>query len=371
MRREREPSVNLLMYFGKIFMVERKLKLKSLGMQNMYAPNYEGHFLGMYDPNYLESMTAIDSSGGADDDANMSFVAQPPKRLAKMPRLRMLRGNKVSRQHCDGLKKMEPLQKYFLLSGRVLRDHRPGSTYAASEVGSVASPRSLRGSLKGNGHAPYGDTPQSNPESSHSLTPGGHSMVNYGVSTPSSMTSHDGPIINLGRDYLDNIFQFHGRTLTHLLLLPQWRLTTGDISRLCASCFSLQQLGCNVEAPRVETLGLFIPQLPKLSAIRILDNLEEWDFSEEDDTGVERWFDERIAREPLWKGRDKLKWIGLGDLVFEVAKRVPDRVSGAMEDEDFAMNGEDRTYREMLVRRPLVTASDVEIWKMDRLDICV
>ena len=366
MRREREPSVNLHMYFGKIYMVERKLRLKSLAMQNMYSVNHEGHFLGMYDPEYLESMTAIDSSGGADDDANMSFVAQPPKRLAKMPRLRLLRGNKVSRQHCDGLRKMMPLQKYFLLSGRVLRDHRPGSTYSSSEVNSPVSPLASR---KDSGHAPYGDTPRSMPESHRSLTPSGRSVANFGASTSSSMTSADGPIINLGRDYISNIFQHHGSSLTHLLLLPQWRLSTSDLSRLCRSCFNLQELGCNLETPRVEMLSQIIPFLPKLFAIRLLDNLDEWDTPETENAVVEQWFDDNIGGEPSWRGRGTLKWVGLGDSVFEVVKQPAGQANGDMEDE--YMDGEERRLRERLVRRPLIAASDVEIWKMDRLDICV
>ena len=368
MRREREPSVNLHMYFGKIYMVERKLRLKSLAVQNMYSPDHEGHFLGMYDPNYIESMTTIDSAGGADDDANMSFVSQPPKRLAKMPKLRMLRGNKVSRQHCDSLKKMMPLQKYFLISGRVLREHRPGSTYCASEVNSMTSPTSPRTYRKPSGHGPYGDTPQSIPDSNRSRTPGGRSAADFGASPPSSVTSHDGPIISLGRDYLDHIFQFHGATLTHLLLLPQWRLSHGDISRLCRSCVSLQQLGCNVETPQVETLGLLIPYLPKLFALRILDNIEEWETPEEENKRVERWFNDNIARQASWRGRERLKWIGLGDSVFQVVKRghVDD-----VEDDDDAMDDIETPFREKLVRRTLAAASDIDVWKMDRLDICV
>ena len=375
MRRERESSVNLQMYFGKLLLSDRKLNLKSLAMQNLYSVEHEGNFLGMYNPNTLESMTAIDSTGGADDDANMSFIAEPPKRLAKMPMLRFLRGNKVSRKHCDGLGKMVGLHEYYLLTGRPLRDQRPGHA-ANSRTGSIASPDSVHSGRKGSvpyanangGRSSASNTPQSIPDSAQATPASRWSAGGGAYATPSSTSSADGPVAALGRDYLDNIFRVHGASLGRWLLLPQWRLAPDDVERLVRCCPGLEQLGCSVEGIGVasggaalDALGALAKGLPQLKALRLLDGPDDALAEEVRRPGGEEWYEERVGVE-AWRpdGGRTLRWVGLGDTVFEVLPGEPEFVDWG--------GGEGR-WRRRAVRRSLSVVREVQIWKMDRLDV--
>lgn len=371
MRRERETSTNLHMYFGKIWASSQKMRLKSIAMQNLYCLGQQGNFLGIYDPAYLESMTAIDATGGADDDANISFVVEPPKRLAPMPRLRLLRGNKVSRPHCDGLRKMAPLRKYFLISGRELREDRTPSN---SKTGSVASPGSQssdghRGGMIYDGTRSVIGTPQSHTD--HRTTSPSVSGGNPFTTTIAPGSASDIPIINLGRDYMDNVFQFHGATLTHLLLLPQWRLSSKDIRLLTLSCKQMTQLGIGVEDSSFETLQSIIPNMRKLKALRILDPPSNWagmenagDSPQEGD----EWYEEKISDQTWQAGWDILQWLGLGSQVFELLGR--ENVSNRMGDVDEHGDMEtDDTTRRRVVKRPLSAIREIDIWKMDQKKI--
>ena len=403
MRRERESSVNLQMYFGKILLTDRKLRLRSIAMQNLYSVEHEGNFLGMYDPRTLEAMTSIDSAGGVDDDANMVFVATVPKRLAQMPRLRFLRGNKVSRRHCDALAKMAGLHEYYLISGRAPRDEAPdasssGASATATGNGSSGSPRggpdsaasaaspprSARGGADGIG-SPFGGGPlpsgwgsvQHTPGSGGHATPGPHGGGGGGGgggsgSSPGGSTASDAPIAALGPAYLDAIVGAHGATLQKLLLMPQWRLGARDAALLARGCPQLRQLGLGLEAAAgVEVLGdALLPGLARLEAVRLLEPTDE-------STGAldvarqlgDEWCVERLGLE-VGKGmaargeagrRCRLRWIGLGDMVFEVREPAEQRVA--------ELEGGQRVHIWGAVRRSVRDVGDIEIWKMDRLEI--
>jgi hypothetical protein len=370
MRRERETSTNLHMYFGKIYASNSKMKLKSIAFQNLYCLGHTGNFLGLYDPAFLEQMTQIDSTGGADDDANMSFVVEPPKRLAPMPRLRIIRGNKVSRPNCDALKRMAPLKKYFLLSGRELReDHTPSN----SRGGSIASPGSHisdsnRGSLY-DGPRSVGGTPQSIPD--NKTSPSNASNPFTAATTPGSVSGPDAPIIHLGRDYMDNVFRFHGPTLTHLLLLPQWRLSPEYIRRLTLSCVNLQEVGIGVEDGSFDTLQAIVPNMRKLTSLRILDPPESWanlDGISESMQAEDEWYEEKISDQTYRPGWLQLKWLGLGNKVFELLGEEEAPVDPDDRYEDDMDTG--KSYRRRVARRPLAAVMDtIEIWKMDQKKI--
>ena len=399
MRRERESSVNLQMYFGKILLTERKLRLRSIAMQNLYTVEHEGNFLGMYDPRTLEAMTSIDSAGGVDDEANMVFVATAPKRLAPMPRLRFLRGNKVSRRHCDALAKMAGLHEYYLITGRVPRDDAgtpsSGSSAIAAGNGSVGSPR--RGgpasatSAASPPHSardadgmssPFGGPPlpsgwgsvQHTPGSGGQGTPGGHGASGGPSSSAGGSGAADAPIAALGPAYLDAIVGAHGATLQRLLLMPQWRLAARDAALLARGCPQLRQLGCGLApALGLEALGdALLPGLPHLRALRLLDPT-----AADEGTGAldvarqlgDEWCVERlgleagkaIAARGDTAGRCALRWVGLGDMVFELREPAEQRFA--------ELEGGQRVRLWGAVRRSVKDVAEVEIWKMDRLEI--
>ena len=375
MRRERETSVNLNMYFGRIFASNTKLRLKSIAMQNLYCLGHEGNFLGMYNADSLEEMTAIDSTGGADDDGNMAFVAQPPKRLAPMPKLRFLRGNKVSSSHCGRLAKMAPLQEYYLLSGRELKELE---TPSSSRAGSIASPGSQisashRGSLY-DGPRSVDGTPQSIADTKSS--PGSTGNPFSSGSTTGTAVSSDAPVIKLSRLYLDNVTRYHGRSLTRLLLLPQWRFTREELRQLTSSCVALRQLGIGVQDSSFETLQLIVPHMPHLWALRILDAPKEWGHSEDMHDSMDAedaWYEEKISDQTWQSGWDDLRWLGLGSLVFELldpekVRHRPGDDSGGVDSSEDEMDA-DSNRRRRVARRPLTSVKEVEIWRMDRKQV--
>ena len=383
MREERDPSTTLYSYFAPFFGANKRLGVKSLAIQNAYVPS--GKWAMIYDYETIEALTMLDSAGGVDDQADLTFLAEPPVRIGRLPRLRFLRGNKVSRRHCEGMGKMFGLSKYYLVSGRELYDDRnaarsrSGSTRTGSRTPSVAgtspshrsptntlpennSPRSVIASGQGYGHTP----PRTG-------TAGSEASYRSTVTQGSHGSNPDIPVIALGPAYLDTIFRKHGRTLTHLLLLPQWRLTSEDMARLVRSCQQVQQLGCAVEYSQTSTLRQLIPYLPHLHALRILDPSDDSSLSDEVRKAGDEYAD-YISTELSWEtGREfgngvstvfggqsvqlapKLRWVGLGDHVFEV-------LSGWSEMDD-------GSRKRKVEKRKLKDVRYVEIWRNDTLEI--
>lgn len=372
MRRERETSVNFNAYFGQICASNQKMRLKTIAMQNLYSIGHVGNFLGMYDPAYLETMTAIDATGGADDEGDMVFVTEPPRQLAPMPKLRMLRGNKVSTSHCGRLTKMRPLQEYYLISGRDLKEP---DTPSSSRTGSIASPGSQisashRGSLC-DGSKSVGGTPQSNPDTTSS--PGSISNP-FAAPTPATNATGDAAVTTLGRQYMDSIFRYHGRSLTHLLLLPQWRLSVDDLKQLTSSCICMRELGLGVLNPSFETLQLIVPNMPHLRALRILDPPKERAHTDEVTDGIQtdnEWYEEKISDQTWQSGWDTLRWLGLGSLVFELLgpERSRPRSFSSVSNDSLDDMDADSDQRRRVARRPLSAVKEVAIWKMDQKKI--
>ena len=253
--------------------------------------------------------------------------------LMRATSLKMLRGDKISRIHCDILARFPPLQYYYLITGRRLKDvpftprHESNQSRRASSIISTES---------------------SSPSTTLHASPGT-------PSTPSDTTS-----TGLARDYLDNIFKVHGATLKHLLLRPQWRLNTEDLARLVRSCPNLEQLGLGVEIANFNMLRLLIPFLPKLYAIRILDSPDNYTLTEELSAQGDEFQEDKIGNE-TWKNEwNTLRWIGLGSLIYEICKTEP------VEAVD---NGESVRYRKIVRRRPLSYVKNIEIWSLDKLEI--
>lgn len=261
MREAREASINLGLIFGRVIAAKHKMPLKHVAFQNMYAYNemYSANIIHeIIDPETIESFIMISSFGGADDSADFSFVdnswniatAKPPT-----PNLRVLCGDKVSRMHCAMLSGFTTLERYYLITGRKLQD--PPFQQALEDT---------RSNDNGAGRTSSGD--------SLSLALPTGFPDGYRITNPCTPPAEPTPITRLQHDYLENISKFQGPTLRHLLLMPQWRLSTEDLAKLVRSCPNLEQLGLGLEMSTYTMLRLLIPFLPKLYAIRLLESVD-------------------------------------------------------------------------------------------------
>lgn len=103
-----------------------------------------------------------------------------------------------------------------------------------------------------------------------------------------------------------------------------------------------------------------LPFLSQLHAIRLLDQPDESSLSDkilEKGVKYEEYMLGKEAWERDWK---RLKWVGVGDFVFEVHRS--EVITETAEDGSIQK-------RRKVLRRPLDAVKDVEIWSMDRLEI--
>jgi hypothetical protein len=365
MRLEREPSINIHSLFGKVRTSDYRMRLKHFAMQNLYAQN-DGNYRDLYVPEIMEEFTLIDSAGGANDDASLSFVSGPPVHLPSMEMLHTLRGNKVSRRHCQIMSKLaKGLRRYFLITGRELRD-RPFSLTPPSQAGDVSNPSTPQTLLSPDQQQ---RTPSVNGATPRSLTDhpttGAASGTyrrssSYVASSPGS--SNDGPVIALGPFYLETICGSYGRTMTHLLLLPQWRLSEADLHRLSRSCPHMQQVGFATELEPLAALRAIAAAAPRLTAVRLLDFPEGTEVTDAAVAAGTEWYEQRLGVDKLLSDPAcRLRWVGIGELVFELAS---DRTRGVQVEVD----GE-RSWWRHVRRVALKKVRDVDLWSKDRLVI--
>ena len=334
MRRAREPSVILHSYFGKVQAAGYRLPCKSVSVQNVYTHN-KSDFTSFFDPNTMKELTFFNSHEGADDDPGASFIddswkLQPPSVL---PNLKMVRGDSVSRTHCNLLGQMTGIERYYCVTGREPKIRFNGTNTSTKN----GTPSTLSSTCS---------------EDSSSLVP-----------TPEITPSEsDSATALLGKFYLDNICKNHGTTLSHLLLRPEWRLTSEELARLVRSCPNLEQLGIgiSVELATSKMLHLMIPFLSRLFAIRILDPADDHAFTDRMNEKGDEWQEQKIGDETWESQYNNMKWVGLGDLIYEI--------SGAELIEE-AGEGHQAKYRRVVKRRPYEAVKDIEIWSMDRLEI--
>lgn len=331
MREAREPSVHPSAYFGKCEAVNYALPLRSIAIQNLYTHNNDlcGKFI---DNNVIEEVVFLNSTGGLGDDGSTAFLDHAWRHsipVCIMPKLRVLRIDKVSHQQCAFLGCIQGLEKLYLL----------GPQARASSGSSSTS--------NGNGNTNGVPALPHSPASSTSSP---------GSSDPTS-------ILALKDDYISTITKNHGPTLRHLLLPPQWRLSDDDIAKIVRQCPNLEQLGLGTELANFNHLRLLIPFLPKLTAIRLLGNPEDPAFAtkmRELDTGLH---EQKIGEETVNREWSRLQWMELGgdDLIFCIGPRYLHAVDDAGK----------AVWRRPVRKMAIDQVKGIEIWSMDSLDLSV
>ncbi|KAK4695806.1 hypothetical protein P7C71_g2016, partial [Lecanoromycetidae sp. Uapishka_2] len=273
----------------------------------------------------VERMVVLDSfsTSGLGDEGSTAFMDGTYRKPEGMvpTTLKSLRIDQVSRQLCDFLTHITGLEGLYLIGPQ----HYP--PYRSSKEGS-------------NGSTPFPCSPESTNSSSSSTD-----------------TSH---VISLKEDYLEAITKYHGKTLKYLLLHPQWRLTNDNIALIVRQCPKLEQLGIGAEFNTFNHLRLLVPFLPHISSIRLLGNPDDPSFvnkmRELDELGRH---EEKIGESTVNSEWSQLRWMELGadDMIFEVGKREPKEINGKM------------GWGRKAQKRPVDHVKNINIWKMDSLEI--
>ena len=318
MRDAREPSVHAGQFYGRIMAANYVIPLKTVATQNLYT-SHDDACDSIIDMSTIEEVTFLNSTSGLGDDGSTVFVDghyHKPKGMIP-PALKMVRVDKISRHQCEFLSQINGLERLYLL-------------------GPHTRPRSK--------------------DTLNDTTPLPHSPESTGSSPGNYDPCH---IQSLKEDYLSAITKKHGSTLQHLLLPPQWRLTDDDIALIVRSCPNLTQLAFGAEFHNFKNLRLMVPFLRDLTALRLLGSPDDNTFTnkmrELDEIGMH---EKHIGDDTTNRDYDRLKWMEVGaeDQIFEIGKLVP--------------RGEGKHARRREVwKRPLEAVMDVDIWKMDCLEI--
>ncbi|KAL8773983.1 MAG: hypothetical protein Q9194_004173 [Teloschistes cf. exilis] len=305
MREAGEPSVHLDSLFGKL---EQPLTLTKVAVKNLYHHD-EGWCARYYDPSMTEELTFINSSENHGDKKASAFIDFKLRySTISLPRLKFVRGDNASRQFVELLAKTKGLEKIYII-----------------------------GSKTGN-----------KPESDSRIP---HSPISNGSSPPNSLGS-----VTLRDEHIEAITQNHGQTLRHLLLPPQWRLTSDNIALIVRNCPNLEQLAFGAEFDKFSNLRLLVPFLPKIFALRLLDNPDNSGFRDKMHEVDDGRHEEMIGSSTSAREGSKIRWMELADLLFEIGKVEP------MEDPN---NPGKMSYRRSVRKRDREAVEDVDIWKLD------
>lgn len=325
MRAACEPSVSLGAFFSQMVAAGTGPPIRKLAFKNLYAIN-DTTFAQQPFKMHLEEFTFINSIAGACDEADAVFFEHTwrPVPVRPAPNMKMVRTDKVTRQQVDYLSNSTGLEKLYLIG-----------------------PRRMNGINGINGI--NGVSPQNSV-----------AFPNSPVSSTNSPSS-DAAVISLKDEYLDAVIKHHGSTLRHLLLTPCWRLNSDEIAFIVRHCPNLEQLGIGVEFCDFPNLRLLVPFLPKLTAFRILDNPDDSAFSEKmkalDEIGGHEEKLSTATQSSDWS----IKWMGLGDLLFEIGELEEHVVESEQ--------GPLKVSKRRVWKRPLSAAQHVEIFGLDSLEV--
>lgn len=361
MRDQCEPSVDLTRLLRKNIAAKKPLRLKSMGLYNLFALAESADCDDAMDISRCRTFTALNSFGLDEDDVaahrssthfvDRTWAITAPK---DKPCPKSMRVDHVSKAHAWHLNQSVGLERLYLINAR----HKP------------AEP-----SITANGT----NTSPSSAAAEHEHSP----STSSGTPTPKTLL----------RDlYLDGICGVCGPTLKHLILPARWCLPAPLTAKLVRSCPNLTQLSASIECDDMGVLRLIFPFLSKLWAIRVLQpKLEGEDgekriaafnnFINRPDCAHESKVEAALSQTGPAGGVPDfpaLKYIGLGHKIWEVGGVVEEVVQTTPVAQD-GVNGthtpgpetarQEIVYKRRLRRIDEKDVAHVEIWKMDSMDI--
>lgn len=313
MRDAREPSISLDSFFAKLIAAPHTLPVKRIAIKNLYTFN-NIVCSKVFDCTIMEEVAVINSIGGSGEDSMSAFLdtSWRPSKADHMPNLKIIRVDRVVRQQLEYFREIKALEKVYLI----------GPKTPLKEQGSVSE-----------------------------------NLPNSPPSTSTNSPIHDRSTKSLKDEYLETLARYNGKSLRHLLLMPQWRLSADNIALIVSHCPNLEQLGLGVEFANLFSLRLLIPFLENLTALRLLDNPEDSSFAEKMRTVKHEDCHEMMGNEML----GKLEWIEVAGTLFEVGNRE-------------LQHGEPTTdgnevWRSRVWTRPSGAADHVEIFGLDSHEI--
>lgn len=269
MREEQEPSVVLHHYFRKCIAAKSPLKIKRLSLQNLYALHTE-EFTTAFDQSVIEEITTLISPGIDETTSLNTFVdnSWPSHPPTDKLRIKSLRHDGLSKKHCEFLTTFSGLERlYFVNPIRHPGDYVnfPRQSEEPSSSTTTLSTPPIENNTTA---AP----PPPNGAAAVAAALAGAPAMASTPASPRSPAANGGPSPSaLLRDtYLNNVFTHHGSTLRHLLLPSRWALPAATIARIVGACPNLEQLALAPEISSMETLGILLPSLRKLVAVRLL-----------------------------------------------------------------------------------------------------
>ncbi|OQO08774.1 hypothetical protein B0A48_05664 [Cryoendolithus antarcticus] len=276
MRAEAEPTLNFETFWGRCWSAGYVPKLKHLGMQNWYGANNAG-WTNLVDMPTLTSGCLLDCFGGATGGSANVYVddtwkAIPPR---KNGHFRTVRINEFSPSLVELVATSSGLENVYIVNTTTFS---PVNSPATSTPGTLPTP---------------------------DLSP-----------SPDALT-----LSSIGASYISALTQSHGSTLRHILLSDKWPLSSTQLSSLVRLCPDLDQLGFALGFSETTTVRLLIPFLPKLYAMRILDN-EQLRRNDANVTDEERKI--AMGRDMAEIEMSSLRWIGVGDIVYEAKGMLDD-----------------------------------------------
>ncbi|KAE8349752.1 hypothetical protein BDV28DRAFT_140533 [Aspergillus coremiiformis] len=242
MREEQEPSVMLHDYFRKCVTAKQPLKVTKIGLQNFYALHTEEFNLA-FDQTTVQDVTILTNPKADDYNFMNTFVdstwpINPPHIIG----IKSMRQDSFTRRHADFIGNFTGLEKLYFVNATP----NPNDMNSSKPLEySAPTPTSAGQNNLNSGNA-SAQTPHATPSNSPSLQ------------------------ANIRDAYLNNIIMNHAATLRHLLLPSYWPLSSSTIARIVHASPQLEQLAFATEFSSMETLGLLLPFLRNLVAVRLL-----------------------------------------------------------------------------------------------------
>ena len=302
MRQEGEPSVHLSHYFRKNIAAKRKLKLKTLGVYNLFALN-NPEMEDATDEAVLEHLTVLNSFG-LDEEGGLIETAssnglfafldagwdRPPDGLV---RIRSVRHDRISRVWAYWIAKLKQLEAVYIVNVP-----RRDSVLRNDSNGMIETPLSATSDETSGSHSENTPRALSGPSSVHAL-----------------------------RDlYLDTFSTYHGANLKHLMLPDRWCIPSQQMARLLRNCPNITQLALALDFESFESLRMLLPFLKELWAFRLLvpstgrearERLFQKIVEQDDETHRDKMSQELAKDEYA-----SLRMVGMGWKVFEIGGRT-------------------------------------------------